>query len=366
MTSRTVDIVTCTRCGSRRTQSAAVAQAAGTSWTRQLTRSVAVGSSLWRSGRVDGGGAWSSTEETASISETRSGIADMVELPAPPTRQDVRRDVIKRLRALRASSQCQRDPSCFRKRFGIVLIDRTKAYARADAEFQRRLRVHELLRTNWRRLMLCLQCGNIYAPHLYDELVTEGRRLYEAGERRTGSQHLDETLADYQERVQNVEARLLRGEDPGDATDVMQQLSAAIPLGELGPAVRGGEVSPVVHARVFNLANRLLVAMLEGYGRSYRESAAVVVSAVEAAFMDEPSRAPLLLKLDAADSMVEQALSKARRDFAAVNLTEQIDIDLSAFDRASKIIDEVIFIGPVAVKYRALTSAKRTGNETHH
>lgn len=366
MTSRTVDIVTCTRCGSRRTQSAAIAQAAGTSWTRQLTRSVALGGGFWRGGRVGGGSAWSSTEETASISETRSGIADMVELPPPPTRQDVRRDVIKRLRGLRASNQCERDPSCFRQRFGIVLIDRTKAYARADAELQRRLRVHELLRRNWRRLMLCLQCGNIYDPYLYDELIAEGRRLYEAGERRTGSQDLDETLADYEERVQNVEARLLRGEDPSDATVVMKRLSAAIPLGELGPAVRGGLVSPVVHARVFHLANRLLVAMFEGYARRYRESAAVVVSAVEAAFMDEASRAPLLLKLDTADSMVEQALAKARRDFEAVNLTEQIDIDLSAFDRASKIIDEVILVGPVAVKYRALASTRRIGHETRH
>ncbi|MBY0275761.1 hypothetical protein K2Z84_10480 [Candidatus Binatia bacterium] len=322
-----------------------------------------LGGSLWRG---EGGGTWSSTEETASVSETRSGIADMVELPAPPARQDVRRDVIKRLRALRASNEWQRDPSCFRQRFGFVLIDHTKASARADAEFQRRLRVYELLRTNWRRLMLCLQCGNIYDPYLYDELVAEGRRLYEAGERRTGSQHLDETLADYEERVQNVEARLIRGDDPGDATAVMQRLSAAIPLGELGPAIRGGVVSPVVHARVFNLANRLLVAMFEGYARRYRESAAVVVSAVEAALMDEVSRAPLLLKLDAADSMVEQALCKARRDFDALNLIEQVDIDLSAFDRASRIIDELILVGPVAVKYRALAGTKKIGHETHH
>ena len=138
MASRSVDILTCTRCGSRQTQSAAVSHAAGTSWTRQLTRSVVLGGSLWRGG---GGGTWSSTEETASVSEMRSGIADMVELPAPPARQDVRRDVIKRLRALRASNEWQRDPSCFRQRFGFVLIDHTKASARAHAEFQRRLRV---------------------------------------------------------------------------------------------------------------------------------------------------------------------------------------------------------------------------------
>lgn len=290
----------------------------------------------------------------------------MVTLPAPPTRHDVRRDVIKRLRTLRASNQWQREPACFRQRYGLVLIDRRTAYASADAEFQRRLRVYELLRTNWRRLMICLQCGEIYDPYLYDELVAEGRRLYEAGQRGTGSQHLDETLADYEERAQNVEARLLRGEDPGDATILMQRMSAAVPLGDLGPAVRGGQVSPIVHARVFQLANRLLVALLEGYARRYRTSSTVVLRAVEtAALRDEGSRA-LLLKLDAADAVVEQALYRVRRDFELVGLTEQIDIDLSAFDRASKIIDEVILVGPVAVKYRALTSARRVGHETHH
>ena len=274
--------------------------------------------------------------------------------------------MIRRLRALRTSNEWQREPACFRQRFGLVIIDRTTAYARADAEFQRRLRVHELLRTNWARLMVCHQCGNIYDPYLYDELVNEGRRLYEADERRTGSQHLDETIADYEERVRNVEARLRRGEEPGDATALMQRLSVAVPLAELGPAVRGGVVSPVVHARVFILANRLLVASLEGYARRYRESSAVVLRAVEAAFVDEASQAPLLLKLDAADAVVEQALQKARQDFETVGLTEQIDVDLAAFDRASKIVDAVILVGPVAAKYRALTSAKRVGHETQH
>lgn len=363
MAPHTVDILTCTRCGSRQTQSAHIAHAAGTSWTHRLTRSIARGGGLWRSGGVT---AWSSTEVTESVSETRSGLADLLELPAPPTQHEVRRDMIKRLRASRASREWQLDPTCFRQLYGVVLIDRAKAYARADAEFQRRLRVHELLRANWRRAMLCLQCGNIYDPYLYDELVSEGRRLYEAGDRRTGSRHLDETLADYEERVQNVEARLLRGDEPGDATAVMQRLASAIPLGELGRAVRGGEVSPVVHARVFNLANRLLVAMFEGYARRYRESAAVVARAVEAAFMDEASRAPLLLKLDAADSMVEHALSKARREFEAISLTEQIDVDLSAFDRASAIIDEVVLVGPVAVQYRALARPERAEHETRH
>lgn len=365
MASRPVDILTCTRCGSRRTQSARVARAEGTSVTRQLTRSVSLGGGLWRGGRV-GGGAWSSTEESASVSETRSGVADLVELSDAPTLHDVRRDVLKRLRALRASNQWQRDPACFRKRYGLILIDRARAYARADAELRRRLRVHELLRTHWNRLMLCRQCGNIYDPYLYDELVNEGRRLYETGERRTGSTHLDETLADYGERVRNVEARLLRGDEPGEAIAVLQQLSAAVQVSELGPAVRGGVVSPVVHACLFHLANRLLVASFEGYARRYRESSAVVQRAVEAAFLDEASRAPLLLKLDAAEAVVGQALHRARRDFETVGLTQQIDVDLSAFDRASKIIDEVILVGPVAVKYRALASAKRVGHETHH
>lgn len=366
MASRSIDIPTCTRCGSRHTQSAAVAHAAGTSRTRQLTRSVARGASFWRHARVGGAGVWASSEETASVSETRSGIAEMVTLPPPPTLHDVRRDVITRLRALRSSSQWQTDPACFRERYGLVLIDRTKAYARADAEFQRRLRVHELLRSNWRRLMLCFRCGHIYDPYLHDELVAEGRRLYEEGERRTGSQHLDETLADYAERVQNLEARLLRGEDPDDAVPLLKRLSAAVPLRDLGPAVHHGQVSPVVHACVFRLANTLLVAMVEGYARRYRESSAVVGRAVETALLDEESRAPLLLKLDAADAGIEQALIKARRDFETVGLTQQIDADLCPFDRASRIIDDVILVGAVAVQYRALTRLERVRHETQH
>lgn len=366
MASRSMDILTCTRCGSRQTQSARIARAAGISWTRQLTRSVSLTGGLWRGGRVGGGGAWSSTEETASVSETRGGVADIVELPDPPTLRGVRRDVIKRLRALRASNEWRSARACFRSWYGLVFIDRVRAYAHADAEFERRLRLHELLRQNWSRLMLCLQCGSIYDPYLYDELVAEGRRLYEAGERCTGSQHLDETLTDYEDRVRDIESRLLRGDDPGDATTLMHRLSAAVPLRDLGPAVRGGQVSPVVHARVFQVANRLLIAVIEGYARRYRESISVVLRAVETAFLDEGSRAPLLLKLDAAEAVVEQALYKVRRDFEAVGLTEQIDADLSAFDHASKIIDDVILVGPVAVKYRALTSARRVGHETHH
>lgn len=365
MASRSVDILTCTRCGSRRTQSAAVARAAGTSWTRQLTRSVTLGGSLWRGERVAGGG-WFSTEETRSVSETRSGIAEMVALPAPPTRHDVRRDVIKRLRSLRASNQWKRDRSCFRQWYCLVFIDRMAAYDRADAEYQRRLRVHELLRANWQRLMLCLRCGNIYDPHLYDELVAEGRRRYEAGDRRTGSQHLDELLADYDERVRNVEARLLRGDDPGYAATLVQQLKAALPVDALGAAVRAGEVSPVVHVRIFHLLNRLLLGMLEGYALRYREASAIVLRAVEAAALDETSRAPLLLKLDAANAVAERPLYKARREFETIGLSEQVDFDLSAFDRASKIISEVLLVGPVAVKYRALAGARSTGHETRH
>ena len=366
MGSQSVDILACTDCGSRRTQSVSVVHAAGRSWTRQLTRSFAHGGSIWRSGGVAGGGAWASTEETASVSETRSGIADLVALPARPTRHGVRRDVISRLRALRAANEWKRDPACFRRQYGLVLINRAAAYALADAEYQRRLRVHELIRTNWRRLMLCLQCGNIYDPYLYDELVAEGRRLYEAGEHGTGSRHLDEVLADYEERVGNVESRLRTGGDPADATVLAQRLSTTIPLAELGPGVRGGQISPVINTRVFRLVNRLLLVSLEGYASRYRNLSAVVVRAVEAAYLDEASRAPLLVKLDAADAVVEQAVRKARRDFDTIGLSGQIDLDLSAFDRASKIVDEVILVGPVAAQYRALTRAKRVRHEVQH
>ena len=106
--------------------------------------------------------------------------------------------------------------------------------------------------------------------------------------------------------------------------------------------------------------------MVEGYARRYRESSAVVGRAVERALLDEESRATLLLKLDAADAVVEQALIKARRDFEAVGLTEQIDADLSPFDRALRIIDDVILVGAVAVQYRALTRVERVRHETQH
>ena len=159
---------------------------------------------------------------------------------------------------------------------------------------------------------------------------------------------------------------MLRGEDPDDAVPLLKRLSAAVPLRDLGPAVQRGQISPVVHARVFCLANSLLVAMVEGYARRYRESSAVVGRAVERALLDEESRATLLLKLDAADAVVEQALIKARRDFEAVGLTEQIDADLSPFDRALRIIDDVILVGAVAVQYRALTRVERVRHETQH
>lgn len=82
-------------------------------------------------------------------------------------------------------------------------------------------------------------------------------------------------------------------------------------------------------------------------------------------FLDEVTRALLQLKLDAADTIVEPFLRKARRDFDALALTEKIDVDLSEFDWATRIIAEVILVGLVTVKYRALTSAMRVGHETH-
>jgi hypothetical protein len=274
----------------------------------------------------------------------------MVELPDPPTLRDVRKDVKQRLRALRTAGAWDAEPKCFQRRFGLVVIDRTAANQLADAEYQRRLRVYELIRTNWNRLMLCLRCGHIYDPYIHDELIAEGRRLYEAGERRTGSRHYDELLNDFAERVSNLERRAARGEEP-EVGPVGQSLKATFGP-EFGRALLDGQVSPVAQTRLIVIANRAQLVLFDWGAKQYRTWSATVACAVAEADLDDNARGPLLLRIEAANAEVAYAVEKAHEAMRSIGLIQQIDIDPNAFDRPSRLLEQVILVGPVAAIYR--------------
>ena len=356
------DILRCPRCGGRDTRSARMAKALGTSVTRTVSRSISQAAGLIFGGRVGGGG-WTSSDESASISETQSGLAEMLALPPPPSEADVRRSIVRRLRQLRGTGDWRSEIECFRRFHGLVFIDQAAVDARAAAEYQRRLRLHELFRKNWSRIMVCLRCGEIYDPYLHDEILAEGRRLYESGERATGSPAIDATLTRYEEQVEDAEGRAERGELVAGLEDLPKRLQVEFGGQELHRAVRDGRLSPVAVTRMLRIACRAAHSQMHGMATRYRDWIGTVTSAVERSGLSASAQAPLLIKVDTAAATVEGAVSRVRDAIDGSALSGDVPMDTDAFSRAGRLLEEVVMVGQVAAAYRSITGAD---SQRHH
>ena len=363
--SRAVDILLCPRCGCRDTQSVKVAKALGTSRTRMLSRTTVFGGAMFgprRSGSVFG-----SNAETATVGVTTSGFADMLEPPGPPQFALVRRRVIARLKALRGAGQWQVSADCFTQRFGLIFVNRDRVEQLAASEHERLTRLHEMMLRNWPRAMVCLRCGEIYDPYFLEELVEEGRRLFEAGERRTGSAHIDAIFNDFDERARNLEARAARGEDVSDVTGFAERLTTALGgANELARAVNTGRLSPVAVVRVNLITNRALAAMVNALAHRHEEWSSLVTRCVEQASLASSQRAPLLLKIDASNAAAYGAAQDTRDALETRGQIEQVPADLSAFERANRLLEEVVMVGPVAAVFQPLVSHRKGRDAIRH
>ncbi len=364
-TSPSVDILTCPRCGERDTQSVKIAKAMGTSRTRALSRTTSFGGVVL--GAARSGSVFGSVAETATAGITTSGFADMLEPPGPPQYWLVRRRVIERMKALRSTGQWRAISDYFTQRFGLVLVNRERVQQLALSEHKRLGRLYELLLRNWPRAMVCLRCGEIYDPYLFDEIREEGRRLYEAGDLKTGSAEVDSLLNDFDERARNFEARAARGEDVSDVSGFGERLKAALGgAKELARSVNTGRLSPVALTRMNLILNRALAAMMTGLGHEYEQRSALVARCLEQATLAAAQRAPLFLKIDTAGAIVRAAVQETHDALALRGMIESVPTDLSAFERAGRILEEVVMVKPVAVVFQPLVSRREVRGATRH
>lgn len=364
-TSPSVDILTCPRCGERDTQSVKIAKAMGTSRTRARSRTTSFGSVVL--GAARSGSVFGSVAETATVGVTTSGFADMLEPPGPPQYALVHRRVIARLKALRSAGQWQVSAECFTRRFGMVLLNREVVQQLAASEQERLTRLYETMLRNWPRAMVCLRCGEIYDPYFFEELLEEGRRLHEAGERGTGSAHIDNLLNDFDERARNLEARAARGEDVSDVMGFGERLTTALGgAKELSSAVKTGRLSPVALVRVNLITNRALTAMMNALGHRHDQRNSLVARCVEQASLTRDQRAPLLLRIDAANAVAQGAVHDTRDALESRGMIESVPADLTAFERADRILEEVVMAGPVAAVFQPLFSRREVRGATRH
>lgn len=340
----------CPRCGSNQTQSAKVIQAEGTSSFRSMTRSSSSGGSIFRLGRT-GGGVWGSSEESVTIGETRSGMADMVALPDPPKKNLIRKRIVERLR--RARSPGKANSQFFKRRFGLLVVDQERIAPLVEAEYKRLVRVHALIEENHSRLLVCHKCGEIFDPEILGELVAEGRRLYELGERATDSADLDGTLDRYEKIVTGMEENAKRGAAPGAASGVAS-LASDVGGADLGRAVRDGEVSPVAITRALLVLNRAQASMFEALVRVAQVDSKLTRAAVERADLVDGARASLLLKLDSIDNQRDVALRQAGEAVSTRGMVETLDLDMSPIDTANSQIGSITSQGPVALVVRPM------------
>lgn len=363
--SPSVDILTCPRCGERDSQSVKIAKAMGTSRTRSMSRTTSFGGIV--PGAARSGSAFGAVAESASASITTSGFADMLEPPGPPAYSLVRRRVVERLRGLRRTGQWRAYPDLFRQRFGLVLVNGERVQQIALSEHERLRRLCQLLIRNWGRAMVCRRCGEIYDPYLIDEILEEGRRLFQGGELKTGSSEIDGVLNDFEERARNVEARAARGEDVSDASGFGEGLSTALGgAKELVRSITTGRLSPVALTRMYVILNRALAARMDSLGHEYEQHCALVGRCVEQSTLAASQRAPLLLKIDKAAAIVRAAVEETRDAFERCGMIESVPPDLSAFERAGRILEEVIMVGPVAVVFQPLFSRRGHLGATRH
>lgn len=364
-TSPSVDILTCPRCGERDTQSVKIAKALGTSRTRALSRTTSFGGVVL--GAARSGSAFGAVAESASASITTSGLADILEPPGPPEYSTVRRRVVERLKALRSSGRWQANPECFRRRFGLVLVNRERVQQIALSEHKRLGRLYELLLRNWGRAMVCRRCGEIYDPYLLDEIFEEGRRRFQAGDLKTGSPEIDGLLDDFEERARNFEARAARGEDVSDVSGFGERLSAALGgAKELVRSVNTGRLSPVALTRMNLILNRALAARMNGLGKEYEQHCALVARWVEQSTLAASQRAPLLLKIDRATAIVRAAVQDTHEALERRGMIKSAPTDLSAFERTGQILEEVVMVGPVAAVFQPLFSRRGHLGATRH
>jgi hypothetical protein len=291
----------------------------------------------------------------------------MLEPPGPPQYWLVRRRVIERMKALRSTGQWRAISDYFTQRFGLVLVNRERVQQLALSEHKRLGRLYELLLRNWPRAMVCLRCGEIYDPYLFDEIREEGRRLYEAGDLKTGSAEVDSLLNDFDERARNFEARAARGEDVSDVSGFGERLKAALGgAKELARSVNTGRLSPVALTRMNLILNRALAAMMTGLGHEYEQRSALVARCLEQATLAAAQRAPLFLKIDTAGAIVRAAVQETHDALALRGMIESVPTDLSAFERAGRILEEVVMVKPVAVVFQPLVSRREVRGATRH
>jgi hypothetical protein len=105
---------------------------------------------------------------------------------------------------------------------------------------------------------------------------------------------------------------------------------------------------------------------MNGLDHEYEQHCALVARCVEQSTLAAPQRAPLLLKVDKAAAIVRAAVQETHDALERRGMKESVPTDLSAFERAGQLLEDVVMVGPVAVVFQPLYSQQEMRGVTRH